>query len=112
MEPGKMDNTYHLFSAGGVDWIIFALEWGPRNSPVAWANQIITNYPNHRAILITHAYMYYDETRYDWFLSLVIDGSWFNDRTSNSPALLRSREATHVITDPNTLFNFSLSHKV
>lgn len=66
MEPGKMDNTYHLFSAGGVDWIIFALEWGPRNSPVAWANQVITNYPNRRAILITHAYMYYDETRYDW----------------------------------------------
>ncbi len=66
MEPGKMDNTYHLFNAGGVDWIIFALEWGPRNSPVAWANQVITNYPNHRAILVTHAYMYYDETRYNW----------------------------------------------
>jgi hypothetical protein len=66
MEPGKMDNTYHLFSAGGVDWIIFALEWGPRNSPVAWANQILTNHPNRKAILVTHAYMYFDETRYDW----------------------------------------------
>jgi hypothetical protein len=66
METNKMENSYHLFNAGGVDWLILSLEWGPRNSPIAWANQIITNYPNHRAILITHAYMYFDETRYDW----------------------------------------------
>lgn len=66
MEAGKMDNTYHLFSAGGVDWIILALEWGPRNSPVAWASQVLTNHPNRKAILITHAYMYFDDTRYDW----------------------------------------------
>lgn len=66
MEAGKMDNTYHLFSAGGANWIVFALEWGPRNTTVAWVNQVITNHPNHRAILITHAHMYYDDTRYDW----------------------------------------------
>jgi len=66
METNRMENSYHLFSAGGVDWLILALEWGPRNSPVAWANQIVSNYPDRRVILITHAYMYYDETRYDW----------------------------------------------
>ncbi|MBE0544669.1 MAG: metallophosphoesterase [Verrucomicrobia bacterium] len=66
MVPDKMDNTYHLFSAGDVDWILFALEWGPRNSPVAWASQVLSNYPTRKAILITHAYMYSDETRYDW----------------------------------------------
>jgi uncharacterized repeat protein (TIGR02543 family) len=66
MEPNHIENSYHLFSAGGVDWLILALEWGPRNSPVAWANQIVTNYPNRKVILITHAYMYYDDMRYDW----------------------------------------------
>lgn len=66
MEPGKLDNSYHVFEAGGVDWLIIGLEWGPRNSPVAWANQIVSNHPNHRAIMITHAYMYFDDTRYDW----------------------------------------------
>jgi len=65
-EPGKMDNTYHLFSAGGVDWVIFALEWGPRNGSATWASQIASNYPTRKKIMITHAYMYYDETRYDW----------------------------------------------
>ncbi len=65
-QPNRIENSYHLFSAGGVDWIIFALEWGPRNSPVAWANQVIANYPSRKAILITHAYTYNDDTRYDW----------------------------------------------
>jgi hypothetical protein len=66
MIPNQAENTYHRFSAGGVDWLIFSLEWAPRNGSVDWANQIATNYPHHRKILITHAYMYYDDTRYDW----------------------------------------------
>ena len=66
MEANKLDNTYHLFNAGGVDWIVFAMEWGPRNGAVSWASMIASNYPAHRKIMITHAYMYYDETRYDW----------------------------------------------
>jgi len=66
MEPNKLDNSYHLFSAGGVDWLILALEWGPRNGAAAWASQIASNYPARKKILITHAYMYFDDTRYDW----------------------------------------------
>jgi hypothetical protein len=66
MQANRIENSYHLFSAGGVDWLILSLEWGPRNTSVAWANQIVTNYPNRKAILVTHAYMYYDDTRYDW----------------------------------------------
>ena len=61
-----MENSYHLFSAGGVDWLILALEWGPRSNAVAWANQIVSAYPNRKVILITHAYTYSDNTRYDW----------------------------------------------
>lgn len=66
MQAGKMENTYHLFSAGGVDWLVVALEWGPRNSTVAWADQIISQHPNRKVFLITHAFTYFDDTRYDW----------------------------------------------
>ncbi len=66
MEPGRLDNSYHLFSAGGVDWLVLALEFGPRNRTVAWASQIASNFPARRKILITHAYTYNDDTRYDW----------------------------------------------
>lgn len=66
MEEGKMENTFHVFKAGGHDWLVLALEWGPRNRVTAWCNEVIAKHPNHKIILITHAYMYYDETRYDW----------------------------------------------
>ena len=37
-------------SAGGVDWLILALEWGPRSNAVAWANQVVSAYPNRKVI--------------------------------------------------------------
>ncbi|MDI9380200.1 MAG: metallophosphoesterase, partial [Verrucomicrobiota bacterium] len=66
MEPGRLDNSYHLFRAGGVDWLLLALEFGPRDSVVAWAGQIAAQHPSRKKILITHAYTYSDDTRYDW----------------------------------------------
>lgn len=65
-EAGKTDNSYHTFSAGGEDWLVLALEFGPRDNVVAWANSVVESHPNHKAMLVTHAYMYYDETIYDW----------------------------------------------
>jgi hypothetical protein len=63
---GDACNTYHLFTAGGTDWIIFALEWAPRNDTVQWANDILAKNPKRKAILATHAYLYNDGTRYDF----------------------------------------------
>jgi len=65
MEKGKMDNTYHFFEAGGRQWIVIALEWAPRDETVAWANEVMNRYPNHCGIMITHAYMFNNDRRYD-----------------------------------------------
>lgn len=65
-DEGRLENSYHTFSAGEHDYLILALEWGPRDEVVAWANEICDKHPQHRTILVTHAYMYYDESRYDW----------------------------------------------
>jgi hypothetical protein len=65
-EPQKTDNSYHTFSDGKQDWLVLALEWAPRDQVVDWANKIVASHPNHLAILVTHAYMYYDDTRYNW----------------------------------------------
>ncbi len=65
-EPGKIDNTFHRFEAGGKKWIIMSLEWAPRDEAVAWANEVMTRFADHTGILITHAYMFSDSTRYDW----------------------------------------------
>jgi len=65
-EPDRLDNSYHLFSAGGLDFLVLVLEFGPRDAVVAWANAIVAQYPDRAAILTTHAYLYSDSTRYDW----------------------------------------------
>ena len=67
-EPGKTENSWHTFSVNGMEFIVVALEWGPRDAVVSWADQIFSNHPDHIGVLITHAYMYFDETRYDWGL--------------------------------------------
>lgn len=61
-EPGKMDNCYHLFSAGGVDWLVMSMEFGPREPVLDWANQVAANHPNRRVILVTHTHIYSDDT--------------------------------------------------
>ena len=65
-EPDRMENAYYLFSAGSRDFVVIVLEFGPRNDVVRWANEVAAKHHNREAILVTHAYMYYDETRYDW----------------------------------------------
>lgn len=61
-----MCNSYHLFTAGGTDWIVLALEWAPRDETVAWANEILAKYPDRKAIIVTHAYLSSDGTRFDF----------------------------------------------
>jgi hypothetical protein len=65
-EPDRLENSFHLFSAAGRDFIVLGLEFGPRADVLRWANQVVARHKDRAAILITHAYMYYDETRYDW----------------------------------------------
>jgi len=65
-EPGKTENNYNLFTAGGIDYITISLEWGPRNESIAWADEILKKHPDHSGVIVTHAYTYEDGTRYDW----------------------------------------------
>lgn len=65
-EPQRMENSFHLFSAAGREFLVLGLEFGPRRDVVRWANEVVAAHPDRETILITHAYMYYDDTRYDW----------------------------------------------
>lgn len=65
-EPNKIENSFHLFEAGGMKFIVLALEFGPRKEVVQWAKKVIAAHADRFAILTTHVYMYYDDSRYDW----------------------------------------------
>ncbi len=65
-EPKLLQNAYYRLNAGGRDWLILCLEFGPRNDVLRWAGEILKQHPKHTAILTTHAFVYHDDTRYDY----------------------------------------------
>lgn len=64
-EADHIENSYNLFDVPGGRWLVLALEFGPRDEVLAWANQILAAFHDTPAIVITHAYLYRDGTRYD-----------------------------------------------
>lgn len=56
-EKGKLENTYHLFSDAGLDWMIVSLEMAPRDTVLDWANGVISAYPDRLVMVVTHNYM-------------------------------------------------------
>lgn len=65
MLPDQIENSYAFMDIGPQRWLILGLEFGPRDAVVAWANSVLKQYSNYPAILLTHAYLYSDGTRYD-----------------------------------------------
>jgi len=55
--PGRMENHYQVLDAPGVRWLVLALEYGPRDAVVAWADEVLGRYPDLPAIVVTHAYL-------------------------------------------------------
>ena len=64
-QTGQLENTYHLFSAGGRDYIVLSLEWGARDAVLAWADGVMAQYPRRYGIMVTHAYVNNNDLRYD-----------------------------------------------
>lgn len=62
-EFGKMENVWYTFRTGGVKWLVLSLEFGPRDSVLAWAGAVIDAHSRHKVIINTHAYLYSDDTR-------------------------------------------------
>ena len=56
-EPGKVDNAFHTFSAGGVDWLVLNLELWPRPEVVDWAARVVAANPRRNVVVVTHSYL-------------------------------------------------------
>jgi hypothetical protein len=64
-EPGHVENNFSLIVAGPSRWLVLALEFGPRDEVLVWARDVLTLFADTPAIVITHAYLSRDGTRYD-----------------------------------------------
>lgn len=56
-ERGKRDNTYQIYTAGGVGWLVLNLEMWPRGGVVEWAQRVVAGHPKHNVIVVTHHYL-------------------------------------------------------
>lgn len=56
-QPGQAENSYSLFAAGGVNWMVLTLELWPRKSVVQWARSAVASHPKHNVIVVTHSYL-------------------------------------------------------
>jgi hypothetical protein len=56
-EAGRSENSYSLFSAGGLNWMVLTLELWPRKEVVDWANEVVAAHPKHNVIVVTHSYL-------------------------------------------------------
>ena len=54
---GSNDNNYHLFTAGGTDWMTLAINYQATDAEIAWANGVVAAHPKRRVIVFTHDYM-------------------------------------------------------
>jgi hypothetical protein len=66
-EANRIENSAHLLDipGGAGRWLVISLEFGPRDTVLAWANDVARQYADTPAMLLTHAYLYDDNTRYD-----------------------------------------------
>ncbi|MCC6488018.1 MAG: metallophosphoesterase [Candidatus Hydrogenedentes bacterium] len=54
---GNNANSYQLFSAGGLDFVIVHLECNAPDDVLDWADGVIESYRNRMAIISTHMYL-------------------------------------------------------
>lgn len=59
-KEGRMENTYHFFDIGDVEYMVVALEFGPTAEILEWANDIVAANPDKRVIFATHSYVYHN----------------------------------------------------
>ncbi|MBN2574535.1 MAG: metallophosphoesterase [Deltaproteobacteria bacterium] len=65
LDPDSAVNAAYKFWGNGQTWLIFALEFGPRDNVLSWVAEVLAANPAAHAILVTHAYLFVDGTRFD-----------------------------------------------
>jgi hypothetical protein len=62
---GGNENFYTFFTAGGVNYMVLALEFFPRDAVLQWANNVVSANPDKKVIVVTHSFEGTDGFRVD-----------------------------------------------
>lgn len=80
--PDRLESSAHLFEAADRSWLVLCLEWGPGEDVMAWAEAVLAEHPEREVIVVTHAYLFRDSSRYDWEL---MGGADIEERQRGNP---------------------------
>ncbi len=92
-EEGRIDNVYHTFGIGNVDYLLLSLDHGTKDYVLEWANEVIAAHPAHRVIVTTHEYIRADG-------SMIVTGeagaaSDYNPENNNAEVLWEELLSKH-----------------
>lgn len=74
-ENGRVENSYSVVEVSEAQrWLLIGLEFGPRDRVLQWARGVLESHPGLPTVIVTHAYLYSDGTRYD--ISTRDDQQW------------------------------------
>lgn len=62
---GSMENSWRRLTVGETKYLMITLDYGAKDEILKWAGEVIEQYPDHRVIITTHAYLYPDGTTVD-----------------------------------------------
>jgi predicted MPP superfamily phosphohydrolase len=48
------ENAYYRIHAGGMDFLIVCLEFGPRDEVLEWANRLVSKHSDYRTVVVTN----------------------------------------------------------
>ncbi|WP_199430456.1 LamG-like jellyroll fold domain-containing protein [Qaidamihabitans albus] len=54
-------NSFHVFRAGGREWLLLAMDWRVSDGGIAWARRVVADHPALPAILTTHDLVHADD---------------------------------------------------
>ena len=63
--PGSNENFFETFNWQGNKYLVLVLEFVPRNAALAWAKSVLDANLDKEAIVVTHSYLYSDNTTVD-----------------------------------------------
>ncbi len=106
-EAGSSENVYTRLSFDGFDYLFMTLEFGPRQSVIDWANQVVADHPDHQIMIVTHTYMYSDNTRHttghNWNPHVYGVGSDAHDGEEMWNELMKSHENIFFVVNGHVL---------
>ena len=85
-EAGKIDNYYSLFKYKEQEFLIMSLEIAPRSAVLKWADNIISQNPSYKVIVVTHDYIDKDGQRLDDLKSFGLGGRDKTDKLKGNNA--------------------------